>query len=286
MRKLNFVKFLATLLLQLGLITMSHVSNAGTSTEGSVPGTCDTTNALKVLDSDSCVVFGPNDSDASGAYQVALVTNYAVSGCLTGTSVITSAKHAVYISSFKLKTIQDDSGTLNTTVADGSNSLLNGEIGTFANDDTIGEFMKASGEATYGEDTNACEDIDTGKIATPILQMNGSASEQHTLSAGGDWASNWVDLHHNGGSAYEATCAFDDGSCTYAKLGTASAFNPIQTSGKFPASQLSLIIDDVNPQKLPGDTATFEVILTSVGGTDTLTTASYAIGSATQARTY
>ena len=270
MRKLSYVKFLSVLLLQLGLISMSPMGRA--ETESDVPGTCDTAKALSIIATDSCAVFGPGAAGET-TYNFALVSNYAVSGCVPGGSTNSTNTHHVYIEEIKITETQGTDGELDDL---GDNDLnltaIHGASNTINDTTNVGTLLVASGASTMlngNASGTACSGVTTGQIAAPIHQMR-DTKDQAAATTGSAFTSNWVDEHHNG-EKYALKCAFASSACTYSNAATGGegsdsvTFNAIVSSDTqtFPASQLAMVAQGIDPSKFPGDTITVEVILTS-----------------------
>jgi len=282
------VKFLALLLLQLGLISIAYVSKAGAET--SVPGTCDTTIALKIIDSNSCAVFGPATNSGDTTYQFILVTNYAVSGCVAGGSSSSTNTHHVRITDVDITHTQGNDGAL----AELETALDLTDLVTFSATTTAGTNLMSSSSAQLGDGTTACNGMSAGKIDAPIYQMR-DAKATAGAQTNQAFASNWVDEHHNG-EKYAMKCHLGGtttDACLYSSALSGSesvTFNTITKSGlqRFPASQLAIVSEGIDPSKLPGDTLTATVTLVSsysAAGVNT-TDATFAYGDVTPTLAY
>ena len=96
---------------------------------------------------------------------------------------------------------------------------------------------------------------------------------QAAEQSGQAFGSNFGDEHH-GGANYAFKCTWNGSHCGWAAASspTGTKFIAIQRSADntFPASQLALVSAvDIDPSKLPGDTATFVITLTSTATAET-----------------
>jgi hypothetical protein len=263
MRKISIEKLIGSLILTLGLTTTYVLKGA------TVTGTCKNTIALKIIDQDSVAVFGPASSSAgtSAHYQLALVTKYAVSGCIAHDSVKTTNNKQIYISEAKVTQVENKTGTL----TDLTSHLHLHAISDMDHTDTIGTNLLASGEDGAASNAGGT----TGTIRTPTFQMRLDDSPGTQLTNTDVFASNFVDKHHNG-LAYRLKCLADgtSGECTYSSAlsGTSAVkYQEIQASAAltFPASELVMVTAaDIDASLFPGDSLTLSITLTSAADTD------------------